>query len=227
MKKIICIVLIIILLIALLSVGIWFISRDGSSGSSLTPEPTPIESPTPEQTPSPEPTREQTPTPTPPELIEIDNTPANVYVDIEAGASNPANSLPWVGIEERTRCCCLRYITAVSFKVADLTDDGILEFAWNEILQVEPESMQISREVPYELLSLPRRRIQCRDAARVVANEMLDLLGNSDRALRYIIHDPAKNIWIFSFSPTDPNPSWWVAYAVNGYNSQVIRSWVE
>ena len=29
------------------------------------------------------------------ELFIIDNTPADVYVDIEAGAGNPANDLPW------------------------------------------------------------------------------------------------------------------------------------
>ena len=162
----------------------------------------------------------------PPELISIDNTPADVYVDIEAGGGNPANNLPWLEAGEGSWGDGTVYIEI------DLANNGISGFTWNEILQVEPHSMQIGTEVPPELLDLPRRIIQNRDAARVVANEIvrlleLDMRDYLSQILREVNHDPEKNIWIFGFGFADPfTLGSWSAYAVNGYNGQVIRGWI-
>ena len=163
-----------------------------------------------------------------PDLIIIDNTPADVYVDIAAGANNPAINLPWAESDEEIACdCCLMNIVAITHVTIDLLEDGVAGFTWNEILQVEPPTLRITDEIPEKLQSIPRRQIQNRDAARVVANEMLSLLDYSNRELSYIRHDPAMNIWFFSYSVVPLAPSWSITYAVNGYNGQVIRSWVE
>ena len=117
---------------------------------------------------------------------------------------------------------CISEIIAIGFMEIDLENDGMLGFTWNELLQIEHESLQIG-EVPEEGL-LPRRRIQNRDAARVVANELLESSEATSFILKAISFDPSLNIWIFSFGVPMRDPGgWWVAYVVNGYNSQVIR----
>jgi len=164
------------------------------------------------------------------ELILIDNTPAEEYVDIEAGANNPANNIPWAEAGERTTWSDEYYIIAMGYKEISLAQDGISGFTWNEFLQVEPPCGTIGTEIPPELLELSRRRIQNRDAARVVANEMLEMWHNDDWRLDWVLsgiqHDSNMNIWIFRFGAPPRNPSWGTSYAVNGYNGQVIRVWV-
>ena len=112
----------------------------------------------------------------------------------------------------------------------DLANDNFEDlswgFTWDRILQVNPDNLQIN-DVPYELLDLPRRRIQNRDAARVVANEMIELLEYQNWELRRVKHDPDKNIWFFSFDRASSGPGVSIGFAVNGYNGQAIRGWVE
>jgi len=207
---------IICIVAALLGTSLFFVFRACGSESSLPniPELSPTKTHDPQPSPSPLPT----PSPTP-ELIIIDNTPAEEYVDIDAGAHNPANALPWAEAGERNLYDSNGFLVAMRYEEINLLHDGFIGFAWEEILAVEPDSFQI-QDVPEDLV-LPRRRIQCRDAARVVANEMIE--GNQGSALKRIRHDPELNIWIFSFGPQPIIPSAWIVYVVNGYNSQVVR----
>jgi len=161
-----------------------------------------------------------------PDLIVVDNTPADVYVDIEAGDNNPANHLPWlVDADIRERYDDNRYLIAMNYIEIDLYDDYFMHwnigFTWIEILQVEPPCLKI-QNVSEELQNLPHRKIQNRDAARVVANE----IGDGAWTLKEIMHDPTKNIWIFRFGTEPLMPSLGMSYAVNGYNGQVIRGWI-
>lgn len=167
-----------------------------------------------------------------PELFIIDNTPADTYVDIAAGASNPANNLPWAAAGESIRVD--GRIAAIRYEEVNLSDDKFtlhnLGFTWQEILQVEPDTLQISN-APDELSNLPLRRIQNRDAARVVANEILDLLSLYNQGVIIIEYDSENNIWIFTFGslipPTDTlGMGMNLFYAVNGYNGQIIRAWI-
>ena len=164
----------------------------------------------------------------PPELISIDSTPADEYVNIEAGAGNLANTLPWVEAERPTRDENLGVINT-AFDEVNLTADGDAGFTWEELLQIEPPSLQIGQGFTDELQNFPRRKIQNRDAARVVANEIIEYLDLSDIALMRVRYDSDMNIWIFCYGypyPVVGMMGMWSSYAVNGYNSQVIRAWI-
>lgn len=140
-----------------------------------------------------------------PEMFTIDNTPADVYVDIAAGNSTP-------GLHEW-------------YEEISIANDERRSAFWIEVLRINPENLQIGEKTPDEWRDyLPWRRIQNMDAARVVGNELLEMRHANLELLR-IQHDPNKNIWFFSYG--DPIPSMGTSYAVNGYNGQVIRSWVE
>jgi|GEM_PF-6749954 len=159
------------------------------------------------------------------DMITIDNTPADIYVDIEAGANNPANALPWITVGGRLFCdCCLGEVISTRFYEINILEDGLAGYSWEEFLQVEPPCLSISSEESYE--SLPHRRIQCRYGARIVAN---DILGQRSDAQRFrlgaVEHDPQLNLWVFTYFIVPLVPSWSPSYLVNGYNGQIIRTW--
>ena len=163
-------------------------------------------------------------------LITIDNTPADVYVDIRASIDKPGNNLPWTTYGE-TRDENW-YIIATIYKEINLAVDGIGSRPWEYFIQAEPwEHDQIRTTVDVEWKNFPRRQIQNKYAARIVANEMLELWrgGNPyfNWALGGVLYDPHKNIWIFSITRNPSGgPGWGIAYAINGYNSQFISTWL-
>ena len=221
MKKYIVLFTSIALSAVILVVGL--LSNHSNNDVKQSHQPTATTTPEPQPTPMPtvEPEPPATPNPVP-ELIAIDNTPAEEHVDIAAGAGNPANALPWAAEGEPTRVD--GRVIAIGFDEIDLENDGIVDFAWEEILQKELDTLEIW-DPPPELLDLPQRQIQNRDAARVVANEMLGALG-TEQVLGWVLQDEDMNVWIFVYGLESTDPHWSVLYAVSGYNGQVIRGWI-
>jgi len=183
-----------------------------------TPEPTPRSTPTREPTPTSEHTPEPTPTPEPTRTFPtpIDHTIPEVSLD------NLHNTLPWYD-ETGYRRAPGGYFIATYFNEFDLKSPYSFPTI-NDLMQENPSRNEIWN-TPEELLSLPRRQIQNRDAAKIVGNDIIRLLhGDTDSiVLAFVGHDPYFNIWIFSYLPNPLiNPGSSIAHIVDGATSEVL-----